>query len=248
MEAGTKLNEAEKICFFGLGAQFRDCYGQLVLAVGRSADFLSDNAPEKWGMEFFGKKCVPPFELARLADRTAVVITVRRYEDIFSQLQAMGAGNIFLACFDRGYDVVRAIKDLGRPLSPGDQAFRPGVVKGRWTLITGASRGIGRQIATAMARLGSNIIIHGREIFHLQETINACSASGVCVQTIAAELENPAELEDMLDNLAHNFPPIDIVFNNAGISLACSDPWDISHSAYLRHYAVNTVAPIRICY
>jgi NAD(P)-dependent dehydrogenase (short-subunit alcohol dehydrogenase family) len=52
----------------------------------------------------------------------------------------------------------------------------------------------------------------------------------------------------MLDKLEHNFPPIDIVFNNAGIARPGSDPWDISAQNYLDHYTVNTLAPIRICY
>jgi NAD(P)-dependent dehydrogenase (short-subunit alcohol dehydrogenase family) len=42
----------------------------------------------------------------------------------------------------------------------------------------------------------------------------------------------------MLDKLEHNFPPIDIVFNNAGIARPGSDPWDISSQNYLDHYTV----------
>ena len=243
-----KLHKAQHLCIFGLGAQFQYCYRQLVLSLGREPDFLCDNAPEKWGGEFFGKKCISPAELGRMGDSTAVVITVRKYEDIYRQLCEMGLQKVFVACFDQAYDVVHSIKVLGK--EPSADAGEPldNPVNGKWTLVTGASRGIGRQIAMAMAKLGSNIIAHSRRLEHTEELVEACYALGVQAKPIAAELGNLNELEEMLESLEHLFPPIDIVFNNAGISLPCDgDPWDISSQDYLAHYTVNTVAPIRIC-
>jgi short-subunit dehydrogenase len=187
--------------------------------------------------------------MRELGENTAVIITVRKYEDIHRQLCEMRLQNVFLACFDRGYEFVHDIKSLetGRPVSDAVPFQNP--VKGRWTLVTGASRGIGRQIAVGMAGLGSNIIAHARQISNTEQIVEECSALGVQVKAIAAELGNLAETEQMLDKLEHFFPPVDIVFNNAGISLPCgSDPWDISPRDYLIHYTVNAIAPIRICY
>ncbi|MGA3113156.1 MAG: SDR family oxidoreductase [Syntrophobacteraceae bacterium] len=243
----NRFYDAQYICLFGLGVQFRDCYRQLVLSLGREPDFLCDNAPEKWGHEFFGKRCISPAELCQLGGSIGVVITVRRYEEIHRQLCEMGLNNISVACFDRGYDVVHSIKELGIEQLASEKEFREDLVKGKWTLVTGAARGVGRQIAMAMAKLGSNIIAHSRRIEHTAELVEACSALGVLAKPIAAELGNFAELEEMLENLEHLFPPIDIVFNNAAISLPCgSDPWNISSGDYLEHYAVNTIAPVRI--
>jgi len=79
--------------------------------------------------------------------------------------------------------------------------------------------------------------------------VEACRALGVQAEPIAAELSVSAELEAMIERLEHFPAPIDIVFNNAGISLPCGpDIWNISSDVYLTHYAVNTIAPIRICY
>lgn len=239
--------DARYVVLFGLGVLFRDCYRQLSLAIGREPDFLSDNAPDKWGREFFGRKCISPEELRGLGRDTAVVITVKRYEEVFRQLSGMGLENIFVACFDRGYDIVHGVKRLGdgKPESCG----APIDLQGKWTLVTGASRGIGRRIALEMARLGSNIIAHSRQLSHTEELAGACSSMGAEIMPIAADLGNPAEVEAMLDDLERHFPPVDIVFNNAGISLPCkSGPWDISSEDYIAHYTVNTVAPIRICY
>jgi short-subunit dehydrogenase len=234
---------------FGLGLQFEYCYRQLVLSIGREPDFLCDNDPDKWGREFFGKKCIPPAGLRELSENTEIVITVRRYEDIYRQLREMGLKKLFVACFDQGYDLVRCVRALGP--EPFECEKEPSMisVEGRWTLITGAARGIGRQIALAMASLGSNIIAHSRDVSHTKELIADCVFMGVEALPIAAELGSLKKIEEMLDNLEHGFPAIDIVFNNAGISLACGpDPWSISSKDYLGHYTINTVAPIRICY
>lgn len=243
-----RLNGARRLCMFGLGAQFEYCYRQLVLSLGREPDFLCDNAPEKWGKEFFGKKCIPPAELIREGDSMAVVITVRRYEEICRQLYEMGLKDIFVACFDQAYDVVHSIKGLGtEQLACGEEHF-DNPVSGKWTLITGSSRGIGRQIALEMAKLGSNIIAHSRRVAHTEELVDTCFALGVQARPLAAELGNLVELEEMLDKLENIFPPVDVVFNNAAISLPCDpDPWRISSRDYLTHYTVNTIAPILIC-
>ena len=245
----TRLNQADKLCLFGLGAQFHNCYRQLALALGREPDFLCDNSPEKWGKEFFGKKCLSPAELAGLGKGCAVVITVRKYEDIVRQLGSLVVSDIFVACFDQGYEIVDSIRVPGSVPSAGERGPVPNPVQGKWTLVTGATRGIGRQIALEMARLGSNLVVHGRRLAHTENLAEACRALGVQVRPIAADLSSDSELEAMLDDLENGFPPVDIVFNNAGISLPCAgDPWNLSSGEYLAHYAVNTVAPIRICY
>jgi 3-oxoacyl-[acyl-carrier protein] reductase len=243
------LNDEKRICLFGVGVSLHDCYRQLVLALGRKPDFLCDNDSGKWGKEFLGIKCIAPDELKQLGEQTAVVITIRKYEEIYRQLSKMGLKNIYVACFDQGYDIVGGIKRLGVEQLAGSSEPFVNPVKGKWTLITGAARGIGRQIALEMARLGSNIIVHSRQISHTEEIVETCSATGVAVKPIAADLGNVNQLEEMLDILGNQFPAIDIVFNNAAISLPCgSDPWNISSQDYLTHYAVNTIAPIRICY
>ena len=245
----NKLVNAPNLCLFGIGASLNDCYRQLILLLGRTPDFLCDNDLGKWGRYYHGIKCICPDELARLHDEVAVVITVRRFEDIYSQLTEMGLKNVFVACFDQGYDIVGGIKRLGMEQLDVVQETFLNPVQGKWTFITGAARGIGRQIALEMAKLGSNVILHGRQNIHTAELVEICSAMGVETKQITAELGDEEHLKEMIDILEHAFPPIDIIFNNAAISLPCgSDILKISSRDYLEHYAVNTVAPIQICY
>lgn len=238
-----------RLCLFGLGAFFSDCYSQLVVALGREPDLLCDNAPEKWGRQFFGRTCISPAELARQGDGTSVIITVRRFEGIYRQLHDMGLQNIFVACFDRGYDIVSGIRRIGSvQWASSREADSVLSVRGRWTLITGASRGIGRQIAVAMAGLGSNVILHGRSMEHVEEVLATCQATGVRAVPVAAELDQLAEVEAMLARLPELAPQVDILFNNAAIGGVCGKgPWVIEPEDYLKAFTVNTVAPIRIC-
>lgn len=243
------LYDVDNLVFFGVGVSLVDSFQQLLLIIGRNPDFLCDNAPEKWGREYSGVACISPEQLQRLKGSTAVVITVRRYEFIYRQLRELGLQDIYVACFDQGFDLVGDIKRIDAQPYAGATTSQCISVAEKWTFVTGASRGIGRQISFAMAKLGSNLIIHGRKLEHLHDVAGSCSNFGVQVRSIAADLGSEIELERMLDDLEQQHPPIDIVFNNAGISLPNSaGPWNISDSDYQAHYAVNTIAPIRICY
>jgi short-subunit dehydrogenase len=39
-------------------------------------------------------------------------------------------------------------------------------IQGRWSLVTGASRGVGSHVSEGLARLGSNVVLHSRELSH----------------------------------------------------------------------------------
>jgi 3-oxoacyl-[acyl-carrier protein] reductase len=242
------IDSAKVVCLFGVGALLKDCYHLLLLFLGTEPDVLCDNDRGKWGQEFFGKKCVSPAELANLDD-VAVIVTVKNYENIYMQLNGMGLKNIFVCCFDRSYHTVHAVKRLGGNVAvPSGELSLAVPLEGKWTLITGAARGVGRLIALEMARLGSNIIAHGRSLSHVEEVVDACSALGVRAVPVAAELGNSAEVEEMLSHLENTISRVDIVFNNAAISPPCaSDFWSTPNQDYLASFTVNTLAPIRIC-
>lgn len=52
-------------------------------------------------------------------------------------------------------------------------------VKGKWALITGASRGVGYEIAIFMAQHGCNLVLHSRDITHTEKVLNEVKALGV---------------------------------------------------------------------
>ncbi len=245
----SAIDSAQHLCLFGIGALLNDCFRQIVLSLGREPDFLCDNAQEKWGKEFFGRKCISPEELSKLHGKTAAIITVRNYENIYHQLSRMGIDDIFISCYGRGYNAIHAMKRPNKDqFVAQNQESATTQVRGKWTLITGAARGIGRQIAIDMAKLGSNIIAHSRSVSHVNETVDICNDFGVQVVPIAAELSNFTEVEAMLSQLERMVPQIDIVFNNAAISSSWpAGFWSVPAQDYLSTYTINTVTPILIC-
>jgi 3-oxoacyl-[acyl-carrier protein] reductase len=245
----TTIGETKVICLFGIGALLNDCYDQLVLSLPKEPDFFCDNSREKWGATFFDKKCISPSELGKMGSGTMVIITVRNYEHIYEQLTKLGFKDIFVCCYDRGYNTIRAIKRV-----EGDQLSVPGQenyfvpVQDKWTLITGAARGVGYQIALEMAKLGSNIVAHSRSVSHVEKLVAACSGLGVHVVPIAAEFSDLTEVEAMLSQLEQSVPHVDIVFNNAAVSPSWPlGFWSAPSQDYLATYVINTAAPIHIC-
>ncbi|MGC8490159.1 MAG: SDR family NAD(P)-dependent oxidoreductase [Syntrophobacteraceae bacterium] len=243
------IGNAGRVCLFGAGVLLDECWEQLVSSLGKVPDLICDNAPEKWGTEFRGIKCISPGELSVLREGTTVVITIRKHEEIHEQLRSMGISDILVACFDTARYCLRTIGRLDADLP--DTEEKPPVidVRGKWTLVTGASRGVGRQIAMAMARLGSNIIAHSRSLSHVSGLLETCSSLGVEIVPIAAELSNPDELERMLTELDRIAPQVDILFNNAAFAphFLSGFKEDVPVDTMRTYYSVNVVAPIRIC-
>ena len=123
-------------------------------------------------------------------------------------------------------------------------------VKNKWVLITGAARGVGRQIALEMAKLGANLVLHSRDLSHTTVLADEAKALGAPqVQCVAAELSDLAAVESMITELSTIAPQIDIVFNNAALMTPYrSDFWEVPHQDYQTSFTVNTLAPIRIAY
>ena len=122
-------------------------------------------------------------------------------------------------------------------------------VSGRWALVTGASRGIGFLAAECLARHGCNLILHSRREEHLDKIVKAATTCGVQVRTVAAELSNITDMEDMLHRIDGMGVPVDIVLNNAGMQIAYrQEPLLTPATDYEQSFWVNTIAPMMITY
>ena len=68
-------------------------------------------------------------------------------------------------------------------------------VKGKWTLITGGCRGVGRLTAIEMAKLGANIILQGRDKSHAEPVMNEIKKYGVECRAVGCNLEVACEID-----------------------------------------------------
>ena len=122
-------------------------------------------------------------------------------------------------------------------------------VKGRWALITGASRGIGRLTALFMAEQGCNLILHSRSLDHTESLLEEVRRLGVQARAVAAELGDPDSVARMLAEIDAMQLDVDIVLNNAGLQIAYRTDWCATPvSDYDTSFRVNTIAPAMNCY
>jgi len=90
---------------------------------------------------------------------------------------------------------------------------------GKCALVTGASRGIGRAIAVALAKAGADVAInYAGNAEAAKQTENLCAAYGVNTLVIKADVANAEECKSMIDCVKAHFGKLDILVNNAGIT------------------------------
>lgn len=87
---------------------------------------------------------------------------------------------------------------------------------GKRALVTGASRGLGRSMALALADAGADVIITGRTQDTLDATAGEIQARGRQAWTVKADMGAPAECEKACERILEELGPIDILINNVG--------------------------------
>jgi 3-oxoacyl-[acyl-carrier protein] reductase len=89
-------------------------------------------------------------------------------------------------------------------------------LKGRAALVTGSSRGIGRAIATALAREGVRVCLSARGAEGLEATAAELRASGAEVVTVAGDVATPEGAAAAVDTAVRAFGALDVLVNNVG--------------------------------
>lgn len=95
--------------------------------------------------------------------------------------------------------------------------FRDKCMAGRTVFVTGASSGLGRAAATALAAAGAKLIVTGRNEERLEQT--RASLPGQGHAAYAGELSNADATADLVKNAAKQHGPLDGIFHSAGVFL-----------------------------
>ena len=123
------------------------------------------------------------------------------------------------------------------------------VLSGKWVLVTGAARGIGRLAALKMADCGCNLILHSRDVSHTASLEEELKAKGVLCHSVAADLNDIPSVLKMLEKIDTLGVDVDIVLNNAGLQIAYrTEYYKTPADDYEVSFNVNTIAPAMICY
>jgi 3-oxoacyl-[acyl-carrier protein] reductase len=95
---------------------------------------------------------------------------------------------------------------------------KDGALRGRVTLITGASRGIGRAAALLCAERGSDLALAARGQEALDAVTRECLALGVRAEAIVLDLGDPASVRAGAERALRAFGRLDHLVNNAGVT------------------------------
>jgi len=103
---------------------------------------------------------------------------------------------------------------------------------GRTAIVTGASRGLGRAIAEAFGREGAAVAVVARTEAvwdprmpgTVHETVAAIEAEGGRAVAVAADLADPADVERLVDEARAALGPIDLLVNNAALTIPGRPP------------------------
>jgi NAD(P)-dependent dehydrogenase (short-subunit alcohol dehydrogenase family) len=111
-------------------------------------------------------------------------------------------------------------------------------LEGLSALVTGATSGIGKAAAEELGRHGAEVIVHGRDAARGEAVVDAITAEGGKARFVAADLSQPAELEDLVQEVG----AVDILVNNAGFSwFGPTEELDVA--TFDRLFAANVRAP-----
>jgi len=120
-------------------------------------------------------------------------------------------------------------------------------LEGRTALVTGAGRGNGRAIATALADGGASVVVNDIDEDAMEETVAAIEREGGTALGVPADVGDDAEVEAMVERASARLGTVDVLVNNAGIgegdrflAHAGTDVWE-------RNLRVNLMGPIHCC-
>lgn len=90
--------------------------------------------------------------------------------------------------------------------------------QGKVALITGSSRGIGKELAKGFAREGARVVLHGRDKERLGGAAKELEALGAECFTVSGDVSSSEDVSKMVEEATERFGRIDILVNNAGVN------------------------------
>jgi gluconate 5-dehydrogenase len=91
-------------------------------------------------------------------------------------------------------------------------------LSGKTAIVTGGSRGIGKEMAEGLAEAGASVMLCARRAEWLEETVTEFSGRGFNAAGIVCDVSKADDVQRLVDETVSKFGSVDILINNAGIS------------------------------
>ncbi|MDQ0062745.1 SDR family oxidoreductase [Paenibacillus harenae] len=120
-------------------------------------------------------------------------------------------------------------------------------LNGKVAIVTGASRGIGRQIAIQLGQSGAKVIVnYSSSQGDASEVVKTIQQSGGEATAIRADVSKVSEVEALFSETIERFGRLDILVNNAGI-MECTAIADVTEEMFDRQFAINVKGTYFAC-
>ncbi|HKX83575.1 MAG TPA: glucose 1-dehydrogenase [Pyrinomonadaceae bacterium] len=90
-------------------------------------------------------------------------------------------------------------------------------LSGKTAIVTGGSRGIGREMAEGLAEAGASLMLCARKAEGLEETVREFDAIGLNAVGKVCDVSKPEQVQAVVDSTVKRYGKVDILINNAGI-------------------------------
>ncbi|MFL6467625.1 MAG: glucose 1-dehydrogenase [Pyrinomonadaceae bacterium] len=91
-------------------------------------------------------------------------------------------------------------------------------LSGKTAIVTGGSRGIGKEMAEGLAEAGASLVLCARRQEWLDKTVDEFTRRGFDVLDLLADVAKPEDVQTVVDQTVATYGRIDILVNNAGVS------------------------------
>jgi len=117
-------------------------------------------------------------------------------------------------------------------------------LQGQVALVTGAGRGLGREIALGLGREGMRVALLGRDEATLDDRLAECAALGVDAMTVRADVTSEPEVRAAVGAVQRHLGPLDLVVSNAGRrESGPAAPWQADADDWWRTVETNLRGP-----
>jgi NAD(P)-dependent dehydrogenase (short-subunit alcohol dehydrogenase family) len=118
---------------------------------------------------------------------------------------------------------------------------------GKVAIVTGSTKGIGRAMASGLARAGANVVVSSRK----QELCEKVAAeveeeTGVATLGLACHVGDWDAIPGFVERVVDRFGHIDVLVNNAGITPTRLTVSEITHDVWQKIFSVNVEGPLRM--
>jgi NAD(P)-dependent dehydrogenase (short-subunit alcohol dehydrogenase family) len=117
---------------------------------------------------------------------------------------------------------------------------------GKVALVTGGSRGLGRQMVLAFADAGADVVVASRKFENCKEVATEVEAKGRRALPVACHVGHWDELDGLVEQSYDAFGHVDVLVNNAGMSPLYPDLPSVSEELWDKVLAVNLKGPFRL--